>query len=136
MKFKLSAILMALAVGAIAYSAFADANVRLSRKLPAAADGTNAVVAVKFNVEGATVEPLAFDLYGGTASSGTVVAYQIRSFGGVTSTNVLHASASCAATNALTVADFRSYCYANEPIYFAFSLADGGQLVLYGKIKE
>jgi hypothetical protein len=137
MKSKFTAFCMFVVAGALAYTALADANIRVSKKLPAAAGGTNAVVAVSFNAQpGTAVEPIAFDLFGGTASSGTVTAYQIRDFGGSPVTNTLKAAASCAATNAFTVADYRGYCYANEPVYFKFSLAAGGQLVIYAKTKE
>lgn len=122
-------------VAALAVSALADSSIRVAKRLPEAANGTNAVVAVKFN-QAKAVKPLAFDIYGGTASSGTVEAYQIRSFGGAVVTNTVKASADCAATNAFTVADFRSFCYANEPVYFKFSLADGGYLVIYAETKE
>ena len=130
-------IILSLAIlGAVAVSAFADGNIRVAKRLPEAANGTNAVVAVKFNQSGTAVKPVAFDLYGGTASSGTVTAYQIRNFGGTVVTNTLKSAASCAATNALTVSDARGYCYANEPLYFKFSLADGGYIVIYAETKE
>ena len=129
-------IILSIAIlGALAVSAFADGSIRVARRLPEAVNGTNAVVAVKFNQSGA-VKPVAFDLFGGTASSGTVTAYQVRHFGGATVTNVVKSAAACAATNAFTVADFRSFCYANEPLYFKFSLAAGGYLVIYAEKKE
>lgn len=130
-------IILSIAIlGALALSAFADGSIRVARRLPEAVNGTNAVVAVKFNQSGAAVKPVAFDLFGGTASSGTVTAYQVRHFGGATVTNVVKSAAACAATNAFTVADLRSYCYANEPLYFKFSLAAGGYLVIYAEKKE
>lgn len=128
-----------LAIAAVvAVSAFADGNVRTTARIPDAAHGTNAVVAVRFGGPAArfAVQPLAFDIIGDTVSSGNVTAYQIRNFGGVATTNVLKAAAACAATNACSVADFRAYCYGNEPVYFQFTLATGGTLVLYGQTKE
>lgn len=118
----------------IAAAASADGYVRVARQLPSAAAGTNAVVAVKLG--GKAVQPLAFDLFGGTASSGTVTAYQIRNVAGGPVTNVVKATASCAATNAVSVADYRGYLYAGEPLYFKFSEAAGGTLVVYGQTKE
>ena len=125
---------LALALVALAVSVYADGAVRVYRKLPAA--GTNAVVQVKFGQSAKAVEPVAFDLLGGTASSGTVAVYQIRNVGGTVVTNTLQSAAACAATNTITVSDPRGYCYANEPLYFKFSLTAGGQLVIYGKTKE
>lgn len=122
-------------VAALAVSAFADGALRVAKPLPSVAHGTNAVVAVKFATQRA-VKPLAFDVYGSTVSSGTVTAYQLRQYGSTVETNTLFSAAAPASTNAFTVATPRGFCFGNEPIYFKFTLAAGGYLVVYGETKE
>lgn len=115
---------------------YADGYVRVVKRIPPAASGTNAVVSVRFGDSTRAVEPVAFDISGATASSGQVSAYQIRDLGGTLTTNTVKAAADCAATNAISVASFKGYCYGNEPLYFKFTLATGGYLTVYGKVKE
>ncbi len=132
MKSTILAFCMALGIAA---AAFADGIVRVAKPIPAAAQGTNAVVAVKFSTQRA-VNPVVFDVFGPTVSSGTVTAYQLRHYGQIVETNTLFAAAAPSATNAFTVATPRGFCYGNEPVYFKFTLAAGGYLVVYGETKE
>ena len=132
MKKFLAFCLFAVAASAI----YADGYVRVARRIPPAASGTNAVVSVRFGDADHAIEPVAFDITGATAASGQVSAYQIRDIGGTLATNTVKAAADCAATNAISVASFKGYCYGNEPLYFKFTLATGGFLTVYGKVKE
>jgi len=134
-KSRFIAFCMALVVGALAYTAIADGNVRAIKTLPDLAHGTNAVVTVKFDKTRA-IEPVAFDISGDTVSSGTVEAYLIRYLAGVPVTNVIASAATPAETNAFSSVTFRTFAYGGEPIYFKFSLANGGALTVYGASKE
>lgn len=126
--------IIAAAAAALSFAAFADSPARVIKQLPDAANGTNAVVAVQF-AKGAAVEPVAFDIYGGTASSGTVTAYIVRQFAGTAVTNTVKAAASCAATNVISAVSIQNNVYSGEKLLFKFSAANGGTLVVYGKRK-
>lgn len=125
---------IAAVAAALSFAAFAESPARIIKPLPDAANGTNAVVAVQF-AKGNAVAPVAFDIYGGTASSGTVEAYIVRQFNGTAVTNTLKAAASCAATNVFSSVSVQNHVYSGEKLVFKFSAANGGTLVVYGDRK-